>query len=379
MDKIQDDKIKLKEMSDRELMTETLIALAGYGRRLDRIEEKLQGVYNYKAYTEGLAKQIKSISDLAIGLTENISGSLETVVGFKQLVNIARMDVDKLNTSIHDVENVKERIYSLVENVNNSVDELSTLNEKMTVIETKIQGIYEYKKYLDEIVELVNKVKTLSDILGTSIANNDNRIKSFNQTVQTAYNSVDRLNDSLSDVESLKIKIASVVDNINKSIYEINYLNIKITEIVTITNQVLQKYGDAPMVKLTNIESEMKNTSETARRTAGIVGMLIKDIHETIGEGISDMLNDVNTVKEIVEKALIDEWDAEWKPSESVYYKINDAIDQVKSAVGNVDDNISDSISSLDRKVEEMKSMVDHVKYDVYDIKDTVRNIGNSY
>ena len=177
----------------------------------------------------------------------------------------------------------------------------------------------------------------------------------------------------------MKIKIASVVDNINKSIYEINYLNIKITEIVTITNQVLQKYGDAPMVKLTNIESEMKNTSETARRTAGIVGMLIKDIHETIGEGISDMLNDVNTVKEIVEKALIDEWDAEWKPSESVYYKINDAIDQVKSAVGNVDDNISDSISSLDRKVEEMKSMVDHVKYDVYDIKDTVRNIGNSY
>ena len=45
MDKVQDDKNKLNEMSDRELLIETMLALAGYGRRLDRIEER------FKVYT----------------------------------------------------------------------------------------------------------------------------------------------------------------------------------------------------------------------------------------------------------------------------------------------------------------------------------------
>ena len=381
IDKVQEDKNKLNEMSDRELMIETMLALAGHGRRLDRIEEKLQGIYNYKAYTEGLAEQIKAISSMAVGLTENISCSSATVVGFKQLVEAARIDVDRLNTSIADVETIKERIYSLIENINNSVGELTILNDKLTTIEGKIQGIYEYKKYLDEIVEQVSKVKVLSETLASSISDNDNKVKSFNQTVQNAYNGVDKLNNSLSDVEFLKTRIASVVENMNKSVYEINYLNGKITEIVTTTNEVLQTYGDAPMVKLTNIEATIERVKEVSQRTADIASSIVGDIQETIEDGISDIQDDMSAVKTVIDKALDDEYEYD-----SVYSKISDisssmssledVVEEVKSAVSNIEYSISSSISSLDSRVEEVKSTINSVEDSVRDIKYTVDNIG---
>lgn len=384
MDKVQEDKSKLNEMSDRELMIETMLALAGHSRRLDRIEEKLQGIYNYKAYTEGLAEQIKAISGMAVGLTEDISSSAATVAGFKQLVEAARIDVDKLNTSITDVETIKERIYSLINNINNSVGELTTLNDKLTIIEGKIQRIYEYKQYLDEIVEQVSRVKMLSDALATSITDNDNKVRSFNQTVQHAYNGVDKLNGSLSDVESLKARIASVVENINKSVYEINYLNGKITEIVTVTNEVLQTYGDAPMVKLTNIEADIEKVKEMSQRTTDIASSMVSDIQKAIEHGISDMQDDMSAVKSVIDKALADEYEYD-----SVYSKISDVsssvssledvVEEIKSAVSNIEYSISSSISSLDSRVEDVKSAVDSVESDVRDIKYTVDNMGNGY
>ena len=384
MDKVQEDKNKLNEMSDRGLMIETMLALAGHGRRLDRIEEKLQGIYNYKAYTEGLAEQIKTISGMAVGLTENISSSTATVVGFRQLVEAARVDVDKLNTSIADVENVKERIYSLITNINNSLCELITLNEKLTTIESKIQGIYEYKKYLDEIVEQVNRVKALSDALAICITDNDNKIRSFNQTVQLAYNGVDKLNSSLTDVEGLKARIASVVENMNKSVYEINYLNSKITEIVTITNEVLQTYGDAPMVKLNNIEANIEKVRELSQRTRDIFSSMVDDIQDAIEDGMSGMKENISEVKTVIDKALDDEYDYH-----SVYYKISDiassvsslesVVEEVKSACGNIESNISSSMYSLESKVDDVKSAVDSVESNISDVKYSVDNIGNGY
>lgn len=402
IDKVQEDKNKINEMSDRELMAEAVLALAGHGRRLDRIEEKLQGIYNYKAYTEGLADQIKAISGMAVSLTENISGSTVAVGGFKQLIETSRNDVEKLNASIANVENIKERIYSLIENINNSVGELETLNNKLATIEGKIQGIYEYKKYLDEIVEQVSKVKALSQALASSITDNDNTVRSFNQTVQNAYNGVNKLNDSLANVESIKERIASVVENMNKSVYEINYLNGKITEIVTTTNGVLQTYGDAPMVKLTNIEAEIRDVREATQRTEGTVslltndvreaaqkteeavGSIVDDIQEIIGEGVSGIKGGVSTVKEIVEKALGDEYeyDSLYNKINDVSYNVNsleDIIEGVKSAVGNIEYGISSSISNVEGKIDDVKSTVDSIETDVSDIKYTVENSRNGY
>lgn len=337
MDKVQEDKNRLNGMSDKELMIETMLALAGHGRRLDRIEGKLQGIYNYKAYTEGLAEQIRALSQMAVGLTEDISGSSKTVVDFKQLVNATRTDVDKLNTSISDVETVKERIHSLVEDINNSLGELKTLNDMLSTIEGKIQGIYEYKKYLDEIVEQVGNVKALSEMLALSITENDNKVRWFNETVQNANKGVDKLNNSLAEVESLKTRIASVVEKMDKSIYEVSYVSDKITEIVTKTNEVLQTYGNAPMVKLTNIEANIEKFKEMSQR--------IEDVVKLNGD-------DIKAVKNIINKALADEYDYE-----SVYSKISD---------------VSSDLDSLEDIVEEVKSIV-------RDIKDAVDNLGNRY
>lgn len=369
MDKVQEDKNRLNEMSDRELMIETMLALAGHGRRLDRIEEKLQGIYNYKAYTEGLAEQIKVISGMAVGLTENITGSSTAVAGFKQLVNATRTDIDKLNTSISDVESVKDRISFLIENISNSLGELKTLNDKLTTIERKIQGIYEYKIYLDEIVEQVAKVKSLSEAFASSITENDNKVRGFNQTVLGVNSGVNKLSNILSGVEDLKPRIAAVVEKMNKSVYEIDYLSGKITEIVTVTNEVLQTYGDAPMVKLTNIEENIKKVKEVSQRTDEVVRL---------------NADNIEAMKNTINKALADEYEYD-----SVYYRINNVssdlnslgyiVEEVKSTVRNIEDDISNNIGSLDSKVDDVKSMMDSMEYDVRDIKDTVENLGNRY
>ena len=75
----------------------------------------------------------------------------------------------------------------------------------------------------------------------------------------------------------------------NKSVYEITYMNGKITELVTMTNEVLQTYGDAPMVKLTNIEMDIGKIKEVSQNTVNIMDSIVADIREIIEESISDI------------------------------------------------------------------------------------------
>lgn len=364
MDKVQDDKNKLNEMSDRELLIETMLALAGYGRRLDRIEEKIQGVYNYKAYTEGLAKQIKSISDLAIELTEGISSSAKVVVDFKKLVEATRQDVDKVNSSISNIKGIEEKISSHIININNSMGELALLNNKLEQIESKIQGIYEYKKYLDEIVEQVGIIKQLSKALATNIVDNDNNVKSFNLTVQHACSDVNKLNYSLADVDNLNTRINTVVENMNKATYEMSYLRDKITEIVTVTNGVIQTYGNAPMVKLTNIEDNIDKVKDILYKTLDDeyeYDSIYSKIREVVDE-ISSFENEIEDVKSTID---------------SINQTLSDkyGYDSICSMIHNMESGIS----SFEYKIEDVKSAINNLEYEVRGVKDSVDNIKNEY
>lgn len=353
IDKVQEDKNKLNEMSDKELLIETMLALGGYGRRLDRIEEKLQGIYNYKAYTEALAEQIKTIAGMSVDLITNVSSTSETVEGFKRLIEAARKDVHKLNNSIGEVEYIKERIISLLESVNNSVYELEILNNKLTVIQEKIEGIYEYKRYLDEIVVLVNKVSELSERLASSITDNDNKVRSFTHAVQSAHVGVDKLNDSISDVENIKERIYASLKTMNQLVHDIHCLNDKITEIVTTTNQVIKTYGDAPMVKLTNIETNVRKVSESSQRTSDIVSLIYGNILETIKNSIFEVQDDILAVKEVIDRTLADEYDYD-----SVYYKIDNVTSRIDDIYSSIS-SFSSEIDDIDRQVNDIKRIVD--------------------
>ena len=301
---------------------------------------------------------------MAIELTEGISSSAKVVVDFKKLVEATRQDVDKVNSSISNIKGIEEKISSHIININNSMGELALLNNKLEQIESKIQGIYEYKKYLDEIVEQVGIIKQLSKALATNIVDNDNNVKIFNLTVQHACSDVNKLNYSLADVDNLNTRINTVVENMNKATYEMSYLRDKITEIVTVTNGVIQTYGNAPMVKLTNIEDNIDKVKDILYKTLDDeyeYDSIYSKIREVVDE-ISSFENEIEDVKSTID---------------SINQTLSDkyGYDSICSMIHNMESGIS----SFEYKIEDVKSAINNLEYEVRGVKDSVDNIKNEY
>ena len=100
------------------------------------------------------------------------------------------------------------------------------------------------------------------------------------------------------------------------------------------TNEVLQTYGDAPMVKLTNIEADIESVKELSQQTTKVMDTIVINIQDIIEERISnvkdeiktsiktrisDMKDDIKEIKKVVNKALAD--DCEY---DTIYSRIND-------------------------------------------------------
>lgn len=340
MDKIQDDKNKLNGMTDRELSIETMLALSGYARRLDRIEEKLQGIYNYKACTEAITEQIKGISNMSLELKNNIVSTTNGVESFKQCITLTKTDVDRLNQSISDVGLLNNRICALIGNINNSLSQLTEMNEHLVSLEKQIQGVYAYKQYLEDIVTQVNTSQELTQKLNNGISEYDNKIRNFNITVSNAYSSVDKLNNSISGVEDIKGRIITVMNAMSNSVQGISNMNNNLISIMQTTNNAIKNYGDSPMVKISNIESQVGDLRSLVKATNSVMNNMKNELSRKLDElsdvnySIEQIESEIKGVSEVIDKALGNEYDYN-----SVYWKIDEvksSIDDVKSAIDDI-------------------------------------------
>ncbi|MBE5866117.1 MAG: hypothetical protein E7292_07890 [Lachnospiraceae bacterium] len=243
MDKVQEDKTKLEAMSEKELLVETMLVLGGYGRRLDRMEEKMQSLINYKAYSEEMNKQINILTGSSVSLQNSISEVGNYVTSVKQMLQEATSSVRGLNNSLGDVGNVANRVEALSDTLNGLLQDLDMIKTETSHI---VKGMYDlFNSYgegpgqrLQDIDENVSGIKS-------SMENVEELIESVRYTVDGINGDVESIKSTVTGVDEIKSIVQSNLDSCGyDSIHtKVDDISSEISSIKSRVEESLDKFG----------------------------------------------------------------------------------------------------------------------------------------
>lgn len=237
MDQIQTDRGKFVGMSEKELMVETMMALGSYGRRIDRIEDKIECISNYKEHINEIKIQIKAITNNCDILRDDITNANSSVGTFRQITQDATADVRQLNENLSNIADIKRKVDLLVENINRTVYMLENMYEQISDIAKNTNEVLD--TYGDAPMVKLNSIETMLEDVKDLIDDVDDEIDNVNNELNDVKNKVGDALDQYSSyslfsrLESVQNDLESVKDKINESLDQYGYSSLyrKIEEV----------------------------------------------------------------------------------------------------------------------------------------------------
>ena len=237
IDKISDVKQEYENKSDHEILVDVILALAAHSRRIDRIDDKLDCIYNYNAYIDSMNTQAKKLSEICVALNDKTNElndifslcrtSLQNTANDVNVLNQHFSDTIKLEKSIekctywffeytpkiksmgqqveqilHDMEKViaacdrspiakLNNIENITKNIDNRLDKLHTeieeINSDMSTIKSEIDE-YGYDNLYCKI-----------DTIKSSISEVDSSVDEIKYTISQFSASIDEINSAVSE------------------------------------------------------------------------------------------------------------------------------------------------------------------------------------
>jgi chromosome segregation ATPase len=266
-DRIEEDKEKLAQLSDRELLVEIMLALGTYARRIDRMDAKLQCITNYKAYIDDMNMLTQKLTGSFVVLDDSITNATSTITALKKTAQETSDGIHKLISdlsSLRDLHNVlsshvanlsqQERDVTVLQNrVARVVEEMNavmTTNDqapmkKLKLIETEVVSI---KDAISEVSEVTDSIKKMiNDSLDEY--NDDGlwyKVKEIEHKTNEVFCEVDGVSSKISDVASKADEIFYEVDGTKSKLRDIERLGRVADDIEGIKDKVdnaLDKWG----------------------------------------------------------------------------------------------------------------------------------------
>ncbi len=218
MDRVQEDKKRFIEMDFRDLQVEMMLALCSYGRRMDRIEEKIQSVVNLKVYMAEINKQLNTFTDNTIQLQRMVDEIGTVATSVRGIVQEAGGSVRQLNASMGAVGNISTEMELLMENVSKHINGLEEIVENASDIECKINQMFD--SYADGPMERLEKLISLVGELGSDVDSIRNTVNdSFDKYgCDNVYSKLGNLDWSLSGIEGQLSDIKSAVARVQSDV-----------------------------------------------------------------------------------------------------------------------------------------------------------------
>lgn len=284
INRIENDRDKLNQMSEKELLVSTMMALASYGRRMDETNARLDTITDYKAYISEMNKQMKVLSDsydnlqntvinAEKSLNDSIMSSettLKEVVGsakhsiesFNQTANIASNNVDTLNSRLSNVGDLQRQIDIINTDLNNSLELLESLHAQSSSILSEMNGMLtsygqspitkleQIKRNVDAVYEWVNDLYNKFENLDDNDIDNLEKIEDIQGKVENLYSKfecanvsgLDRIDDIYSKADEALDRLGSEYGvEFNSISYKINDIESKLSDIESKISDVIDK------------------------------------------------------------------------------------------------------------------------------------------
>lgn len=280
INRIENDRDKLNQMSEKELLVSTMMALASYGRRMDETNARLDTITDYKAYISEMNKQMKVLSDSYDNLQNTVINAeksfndsimsseteLKGVVGsakhsiesFNQTANIASKNVDTLNSRLSNVGDLQRQIDNINTDLNNSLELLESLHAQSSSILSEMNGMLtsygqspitkleQIKHNVDAVYEWVNDLYIKFENLDDNDIDNLEKIEDIQDKVENLYSKFECVNVSgLDRIDDIYSKADEALDRLGSEYgVEFNSISYKINDIESKLSDIESKISD---------------------------------------------------------------------------------------------------------------------------------------
>lgn len=185
VDQITDEKSRITQMTDRELLTEAVLGIAGLGRRLDRVEDDLR-------FVNQLDEILMSINDQAQLLTQNaqllgnqVTEAQNSAASFQSAVAGTSEAVYSLSDSTHDIE-------QLLTDVKDQLGSLSGVSQDFSDLQSRMDAV---------LARMNQTLKVTSANPAAALSQMDSRISSIYNQLQNMSEGLNLMAQSLEGVQ----------------------------------------------------------------------------------------------------------------------------------------------------------------------------------
>lgn len=252
-DQIEDDKTKLSELTDRELLIDIMLALGSYGRRIDRIDAKLKCITNYKTYIDEMTALTHNLSQRFTVLEDFISRTAATTNDLRQTVNATSSNIEMLVDALGDLENLHTIISNHVHNLSCVTQTLRTSQERISNVVDDMNTVMEVcnQSPMAKLRSIVTEIEALAEVVDTIRA----ELNSVSSTTGEIKSAID---DSMEEYSygSLFYRIAAVASDVSGAKSMISDIESSLSSVSSELESVSSELGD--------VKSAVQNSSSSS-------------------------------------------------------------------------------------------------------------------
>lgn len=164
-DKIEEERGNLEICSDRELMIRIMLSMGSFGRRMDRIEEKLEVITHYKDYLEDMHTKVRSLSQSYILLEKDIAAVSAMIHRLQNAIGDTANGITNLLEEVADIATVRHT-------VSEYITQLSDISGKLEELHIRTASVTENMAQVMDTCDQspMKKLKTIEiEITGLSL------------------------------------------------------------------------------------------------------------------------------------------------------------------------------------------------------------------
>ena len=202
VDQISEDKARLNTLSDRELICEAVLGLAGLGRRMDRMEDSIRSVSQFESLLTDINSQAGILSQNAELLNQQMQDAQNAASAFQSAVSGTSEAVYSLSDSTHSIE-------ALLEDVSGQIRSVQELSSRFSSLQTQ----------MDTVLRRMNQtLKANPDNPAAAISQMDDRILTLSGQLQNLSEGLNLMAESLEGVQETMAGIHGRTLSIQKAL-----------------------------------------------------------------------------------------------------------------------------------------------------------------
>lgn len=332
------------------------------------IDEQITAINTTLVNLDAVDKELK-------GYIDNLTA---TATSLQEQINATNIKIEEVEDALQgEISTAKTDILAQLEAMKTDLkNELTQINTTITTLQSKDteldQKILDIKNYVD------NELKSMTDWVNATIST----LEEYNilvSEVATIKEQIVAINDSIINLETqlttkINNDIATAVANLNTDIQQ------KVSEITTAYTNAIQTakeeitaaYTTAIQVAISTLDSALKTwVSEqlTGYYTIAEIDAKIAILQQSITEGDSELLDELDTLKSQLETAIVDITEAYTKAIEEAINTNNGIIDtKIANEIAIVNQRITDELEVINDRLENIENRLDTLEGRVDDL-----------